>query len=72
MVTNVAIPGNGTLNVLYVAASHDTIYAFDADTYVLRANPGAVTRGQDCPRSNAVSVDAFKCGHPTDLHRQLV
>ncbi len=31
--TNVAIPGQGTHNVLYIATEHDTVYAYDADTY---------------------------------------
>lgn len=31
-VPSLAIPGNGTHNVLYVATEHDSAYAFDADT----------------------------------------
>jgi outer membrane protein assembly factor BamB len=32
---NIAIPAQGTHNVLYVATEHDSVYAFDADTGAL-------------------------------------
>ena len=32
IVTNLAIPGQGVRNVLFVSTMHDTVYAFDADS----------------------------------------
>ena len=38
-VQHVAIPGNGTHNVVYVTTQNDSVYAFDADSAKLNPNP---------------------------------
>lgn len=48
-VPNVAIPGQGTHNVVYVATMHDSVYAFDADSATATAPLWRVTMGTPRP-----------------------
>jgi uncharacterized protein (TIGR03437 family) len=58
---NVAIPGNGTHNVVFLATMHNTVYAFDADA---AATPlWTVNLGTPVPTSNYGSDD----GEYTDI-----
>ena len=53
VMTNVTIPGKGTHNILYIATEHDTVYAFDADTFV--ATPYWTNSFLNLPNTNTVS-----------------
>src|SRR5579863_3565491 len=63
VVTNVTIPGKGVHDVLYVTTEHDSVYAFDADTFV--SNAYWKTSFINLPNTNTVSsgfgggVDVF-------------
>jgi len=71
-VAALAVPGNGTHNVLYVVTEHDSAYAFDADTgtglwHVTLLNAGETTSdirrcGQVAPEIGITSTPAI------DLH----
>jgi hypothetical protein len=48
-VSNVAIPGNGTHNVVYVATMHDSLYAYDADGLTLQPLWALSLAAVSCP-----------------------
>src|SRR6202022_2545848 len=56
--SGVAIPGQGTHNVLYVATEHDSVYAFDAAS-------GAVLWQVSLLGSGETTSDARGCGQVT-------
>jgi len=57
-VQNVAIPGQGVHNVLYVATEHGSLYAFDADTF-------AQLRQVSLIGANETPSDDHGCGQVT-------
>jgi len=48
-VSNVAIPGSGTHNVVYVATMHDSVYAYDADGLTLQPLWSLSLAAAGCP-----------------------
>jgi regulation of enolase protein 1 (concanavalin A-like superfamily) len=60
-VANVAVPGFGTRNVIYVATEHDTVYGIDADTGIILwnvsfINPSAGITTVSTPTSEGIST----------------
>jgi hypothetical protein len=58
-VANVAIPGRGTHNVVYVATENDTVYAFDADS---KAGPYLWKKRLIVPQSHGQAVHSNEVG----------
>jgi hypothetical protein len=61
--SNLAIPGRGTKNVLYVVTEHDTIYAFDADS--VSGNSSTILWQHSVLASGETSSDDRGCGQVT-------
>jgi hypothetical protein len=61
--SNVAIPNNGTRNVLYVATEHDSVYAFDADS--VSGNSSTTLWHSSTLAAGETSSDDRGCGQVT-------
>lgn len=61
--SNVAIPNNGTRNVLYVATEHDSVYAFDADS--VSGNSSTILWHSSTLAAGETSSDDRGCGQVT-------
>ena len=60
--SSVAVPGNGTHNILIVATEHDSVYAFDVES-------GNVSgRLLHCSRASHLRHQRLHSGHPGDRH----
>jgi immunoglobulin I-set domain protein len=60
LLSNLAIPGKGNKNVLYVVTEHDSIYAFDADS--IATNGGTVLWKATALQSGETTSDNRGCG----------
>jgi hypothetical protein len=61
---NLAIPGNGTHNVLFVATEHDSVYAYDADN-------GALLWFRTFLVNGATTVSTADVGNTQDIHPEM-
>jgi hypothetical protein len=60
---NLAIPNNGTKNVLYVVTEHDSVYAFDADS--VNGGTSTILWQKSVLASGETSSDDRGCGQVT-------
>ena len=63
LLSNLAIPGKGNKNVLYVVTEHDSIYAFDADS--INASGGTILWQVTALLSGETTSDDRGCGQVT-------
>ena len=67
-VANVSIPGQGVHNVVYVAAEHDNVYAFDADGL----SPSSLWQVSFInPAAGVTTVPAADAGECCDIAREI-
>jgi hypothetical protein len=63
-VPNLAIPGNGTHNVIFIATEHDSVYAYDADT-------GAQLWFRTFLVNGATTLSTTDVGNTQDIHPEI-
>jgi hypothetical protein len=61
-VANLAIPGRGTHNVVYIATQHDSVYAYDADGQGLIWQDNLASLG--CPSGGWICTSVPASGNP--------
>ncbi len=82
IVPNVTIPGKGTHDVMYIATEHDTVYAFDADTFVSTPywtnsfinlpNTNTIQTSTDIPHNNITPEIGITCTPVIDPVTQTI
>jgi hypothetical protein len=68
-VSNLAIPGKGTHNVVFVATTHNTVYAFDADDPAQGTPLWSVNLGPSIPVPDACF--GYRYGPLHDIHIEV-
>jgi Ig-like domain-containing protein/immunoglobulin I-set domain protein len=64
-VSGLAIPGQGTKNVLYVVTEHDSVYAFDADSVSSTSSSATTLWHSSMLAAGETSSDDRNCGQVT-------